>query len=275
MRPNKILHNGKSQGASGKMNKFFLDKREIKVPGCWNELSARQLLAVIKILQAGIPEKEAKLLLLPVLIEIPAKVRYKWQKLNIEQIDEMLLFTDFIFGENELTENKLPKIGKLYGPANIFESICFLEFIQADTALMNFQNSKKQAYLDRLCAILYRPKIKNLDRKNPDWRGDIREKYSDYNLPERTKTTAKWKPEHKIAALLWYTACRLKLSEKYSDLFGKGGKADNFGWPGILRRLAGDLTKMEAVAYERLDLVLFDLQIRAADYKEAEKRMKQ
>lgn len=237
------------------MNTIQIHTATFNTASTWNELPEKALMLIasqwqswkhiLQSKQQGIDRARnkaflrARILLLQVLMGVNPMDR-KSEKTKLfnaiapDQMLDLLKTTDFIFDENTLTINKLPKLAGLYGPPNGLKNISIGEFANLEVNFLNYHKSGKAVYLNNICAILYRP-------GNDDnlINGDARDEFNDKQIEHRSKQLAK-QPEHiKQAILLFYMGCRNKITKDHKAIFsGKGtGKAQN--WASIIIELAG------------------------------------
>jgi hypothetical protein len=111
------------------------------------------------------------------------------------------------------TKNLIPRIGKLYGPADALSDLSFFEYIEAHHAFLecaaDSSGSVPVENIDRLIAILYRPKRRFswLRKLSPLWNGQMREKYNEHTVEDRLLKVSKLPIEVKVGILIWYRAC--------------------------------------------------------------------
>jgi len=229
-----------------------INKRLYTVPTCWNELTRRQLLDVMKIIYSPLLFTiEAAYLKL--LKTITGMGWYHFFSAPITELEEYLYLVDFLFKENELVKQVIPVYKNMYGPADDFNNLIMAEFIFTEDIYLKFCDSKKEDInlLDQLVAILYRPTKKAYDHKlNKD--GDPRMPFNEniciYNAK---KCVRRWPANVKHAILHWYQGCQQKLINEIKE-FSTGDEGDpaKYGLLSVMRSIAekgihGDFEKVE------------------------------
>ena len=108
-------------------------------------------------------------------------------------------------------ENPLPVIeikGKKYiGPSTVLQDCSYEEvFVHAQNALLDFSNTLEEEYLDRLVAILYRPK----KRGNPWflWSKKRKPVFNAEEVDERIEDIKTLQPEIKFGVYLFFASCQ-------------------------------------------------------------------
>lgn len=223
------------------------NKTTIVVPGSYNELSARQLIAIASLLQTQETEEVVRLKALQILTGYG---RWRFCLFDADMKARMLPLTDWVFKENTLTDQLLPQYKGFDGPKGEFDNTTLAEFHFTEVAYQQFlTGEEKEEALNTLVAVMYR-KPKFLYDKKRDKDGDSRLPFNANLLPYNSKKIACWPLSIKLAILMFYDGCRQHLAVSYEKIFrgGKGGdhKAGMFG---IIRGLAGtkygDFDKVE------------------------------
>lgn len=227
---------------------FFFGKlhwpvnKKIKVASAWDELSQKQLYIIADVLHSKTLLIEGKIRLAVALLGVKMRM---FLRFTASQVHDILPITEFILEENKLTKNLISylKVGsqRFYGPANLLANITIEEFGFADTFYTRYKESKKEEWLCRLFAALYRPQKADYDPKSDSYKGDIREDFNRHLVFNRARRFAKLKDNRKYAIFLFYEGCRKEIIQKHPHVFSKKkptGKS--FGWGGILVELAGN-----------------------------------
>ncbi len=155
----------------------------------------------------------------------------KWFRLNQDQIEIVVdnvnrineIIRDFfdeqqsengqkiLVFKNGVSRNLLPKIKKLYGPDSVLQNCSFFEYKQAHAEYVLYLKNQNIENLNRLIAILYRPKKWFLPilKLLPNFPGDVRRKFSPLSNPlileKRVKYVSKLPYYYKYAFFLIYT----------------------------------------------------------------------
>ncbi len=259
------------------MNTIQLDNTTVQSPQTWNELTREQLLYIgsmwrdwlyiIECKQKGIEKQivktmqQQRIVLLQVLMSInpfsKTAQRSLFNRIAPAQMVDLLNTTNFIFKENTLTKNLLPLIGSLYGPADGLKYTTIGEFAFAETMYLNYHKTKKVDYLNKLCAILYRP-----GKESNKEQGDIRDEFNEYNIETRLPIVSKWTEAQKQATLLFYIGCREAKVKRYKEVFPTTyKKAKNKNWANIIIDLAGPkFGTIKETAKTSMDTILIYLQ---------------
>lgn len=224
------------------------------MPDNWNELEPHQLLFVAE--KMGIYDeadaegaamiKSELAFCLSNIYDEPEVREARGTYFETQVREKLLPAVDFIFKENNLTKNLLPKvrirkgfvIRYFYGPADNFINLSFEEFDDAEywfavcTGTQVSEQDRAHA-LDMLCAILYREYFET--------KSDTRQAYSPFDNESRSKWMACLDPLHKAAILLWYIGCRNQLVNDFKPLFEGGSRKTETagGWTMLAHSLSG------------------------------------
>jgi len=278
----------------------------IQIPSSWNELTAEQLLTSISLSDKNLSlgEYTSRLLLdITELIPIIKKekiagggylfyFKYDRKKYLIDARDfsaisnklSFLFYREndnFYFNYN-LTRNLLPVIRisafkKLYGPSDTLTNLLFEEFIHTETYLNRFETTRGEPkYLDKLIAVLYRPKARHLNIDSNNFKGDIREPFNDHVTQKIARLVARMKDDYKKAILLFYNGCRRFITSKFPNTFSEtsSGSDDIFmSFMKLVNALSeSDVTKKEQVRKSYLYDVLITLEELAIQRKKLLKK---
>ena len=128
-----------------------------------------------------------------------------------EEMDSFLTYeNECVSLKTNCTVNLLPRIGKLLGPDDVLSDCTAFEYKEAHSAFTQFVNTQNGEYLDRLIAILYRPRKKFLFFKmmKNDFNGQYRQEFTPKTNPllleKRIKKVAKLPYHIKFAVFLIY-----------------------------------------------------------------------
>lgn len=205
-------------------------KINLELPRQWDQLTPKQLLRVCKLLASPIDETKKRTYMFVYLTGIKPVCQlrkrsnlYIYKKGRVrfsftpQELHYHLSKLDFLFQNCQLTRNKFPKIRvglrKLFGPTTKCYNITFAEFIHAERFNFEFSQTQSADALNKLCAILYRPKAR---RPSSD---DVRQPFNDYAYTRRARRFARVSPHLKLAIYLFYSASMGSMVKKFPNLF--------------------------------------------------------
>jgi len=277
----------------------------IRIPSSWNELTSEQLLTAISLSKKNLSlgEYTSRLLLnITGLIPIIKKekinsdgylfyFRYGKKKYLIDATDFSAISRKlgFLFNqENDnyyfnynLTRNLLPKIRislfkTLYGPADTLTNFLFEEFIHSETNLNYFERTKDPKYLDKLIAVMYRPRDRSIKINDKNYHGDIRESFNDHRIEKISGITRRMDDIYKKAILLFYNGCRRFITSRFPNTFSETspGNGDIFmSFMKLVNALSeSDVTKKDQVRKSYLYDVLITMEELAIQRKKLLKK---
>lgn len=108
---------------------------------------------------------------------------------------------------------------KFYGPADGLTNLIFDEYIAAETNLARFHETKKEEYLNKFIAVIYRQPKSKKELHAVHFDGDVRLNFNDAFIDTRAKQIAKLDPEYKRAIRLWYEGCKMFLRRQFPHVF--------------------------------------------------------
>lgn len=261
-----------------------LNKKLRTVPTKWNELSQKQLIAVMDTLfLSQYTVEEGRLKLLKILAGLSW---WSFFRCKAADLQEYLYLTDFILAkETHLTEQLLPEYKDMYGPVSEFDNLLMKELVVCDNLFMRWSEDRNNVQLlDEFVAVLYRPVRKGSIWKdyntkiNPE--GDVREEFNMNVCQYRAKRKiSRWPMAVKLAITTWYDACRWQLVDENDEVFGgeNSGDVSKYGLISVMLSVAetgalGDLSKVEN---QYVKTVMLQLNDSIAKAKEQEKKLKQ
>lgn len=230
----------------------------LSVPSSWDQLTRRQVEFVAKLFLARLSETDfltrafcrfARLK--PIGHNRLAQshiFRYKGQKLMINNEDLIwFIRSQSYLLEVTLAKNTIPwlwiRMRRWYGPSNKCYNLTLNEYLHAESALYGYNHSGKPEYLDRLCAILYRPGGKGSSD------ADRRQSFNDFVYLKNARRFRTVDMHKRIAILMFYTGCRAEWAKSFPMLFKSGSTTSEPAFPApeikrMVRVLAdGDVTK--------------------------------
>lgn len=277
------------------MHELIICGRKYDCPSCWEELDEEMLVAVAGIIHRPMEVRQAlaEILLLLLRVKKYFHLRFCFAfVLTPESKYDLLKAVQWVLEHpNRSTKQKIPvlkcpglTIRKLYGPQDDCRGLVFMEFIEADTAYMDFWHAKSDkeriSHLDKLVAILYRPR--NLDmpklkagqsRKMMRWNGDPRCAYNPNVVKYRLEMVSKISIRHKYAILMFYDACHKRMEANHSRLFAKAESKESSGsggWASALMHLAGGSINIDRMMCVNAAAALRDLEERLAELEKNE-----
>jgi len=210
------------------------------MPSSWNELSREQLVTIAGLLHSDKNIYEFRIEALKCLL------RLRWMHIFLlrERLVDIYPFIKFLEEENNLTENKIDTIKAngvtLYAPIGNFETLTADEWTDADNAYMDYSQSKDPTALDRMVAILFRERQKDVEPGSEYWNGDYRMPYNEHQVKLRMRYIERIDPHIKLAVLIWYQGCRHEWEEVFERVFkGSKGDIENFGWQETIQKISG------------------------------------
>ncbi len=206
------------------------------MPTCWNELTGDQLVRCLPVIYADWSDGKKQLALLRILTGIG---RWRFLFAHPAELSEYFYRLSFLFEQNTLTRNLVPRYDGLHGPGDNFCNITVSEFIFSETFYLRYRENNEIADLDMLIAVLYRAGRFILTynyRINPA--GDFRRKFNDNLIDHYVKKIRRWPIGVKNAILHYYEGCRGRLVESYSDVFGGSGEPARRGMLSLMVSMA-------------------------------------
>lgn len=244
------------------MNKLRIGGVDRQLPANWDELSRAQLLAIMPLLFRPLAPVALKAQLLRVLLAIPAGL---WRQLTNFQVADLLHLVRWLTEPSRLTRQRLPLLGPVYarlaGPGDWLAGVSVWEFANAENYLRSWTETQKEAALNALVAVLYRPRraFHWLRGLSPAFTGDHRQAFNGKTVAARAARVARLPLAQRQAVLLYYLGCRAALESAYPHLFSgdtANGKDAN-PWLTLIGRLPNDkFGDVEAIGKRPLHTVL-------------------
>jgi len=204
----------------------------------FNDLSARQLIALCEIFVAKLPVDVAQLKALQILLN---KTLLRFLLMPDDAKAAMLPSVAWVFEKNTLTQQLLPSYKGFYGPASEWDNLTMAEWNACEIyyAILAKDESNIEV-LNKLVAILYRLPKQGYDiEKDSD--GDIRVPFNPNEISYWAKQIASWPHAVKYAILMWYDGCREAMRALYDIWNEPSGDSD--AQPGmfeVIRGLCGE-----------------------------------
>jgi len=162
-----------------------------------------------------------------------------------------------------------------YGPSDKLFNITLSEFIHAETNLGRYLKTREIGYLDKLIAILYRPK--GNDPNATDFNGDIRQPFNDHRIDYHARKVHKLMMNVKLSILYFYQGCQQWYQRQFPHVFSPGKKKadNNLGFLNLVDALTGgDVSKTDEIRQSYLMDVMVHLERSAIEYEEMEAKLK-
>ena len=227
------------------MNKVQIATVHRQLPASWGELTRRQLLAVVPVLFRTADPVAAQVRLLRLLLALPYSL---WRGLTNFQVASHLYLVRWLTEPSRLTRQLLPVLGPWYarlaGPGDWLAGVQVWEFANAEAALRKWVASQTETDLNRLVAVLYRPRrwLWLLQKFSPSYTGDARQVFNEKRVAARAGRVARLPLVERQAVLLYYLGCRAALENAYPHLFSgdEGNGKDPNPWLTLIGRLPND-----------------------------------
>jgi len=280
------------------MNEITWNKKLYSFPQKWDEMTAKQYVAVTRYLgtllfHTDVTEKELyarRILALRAVMNVPF---WKFKKVLSGELVDLLGLLDFTKKIN-INAQLLPEIKinhgffkrmKLIGPKTSLTTSSFDEFIMADTYFVNISSKSdiNQAYF--LFAMLYRPERKDLKefKASPEWNGDTREPFNTTKCKARVDFFKKYLPKELLVAVIYfYWGFRETNLLTFTTLFpkpvegdegNKPKKSNSFGWADTRLELSGHkFGNYKETGKENWLNIIFDMHREQVKANEREKK---
>lgn len=208
----------------------------------FEELSGKQFIQIAELLYKGGDALHCHVKAFKILARIS---RMRLLLLPAEFIERCLPFVRWVFADKKTCKQLLPSYKKYAGPISDFDNLKMKEFHFSEQYYreVTAPEGKESESLNKLVAVLYRPRKKKYDSKrDPD--GDCRIDFNANEIAYHTKKVSRWPAAVKDAIFMWYDACRQELIANNELVFSahEQGFESQFetGLYGMMRSLAGD-----------------------------------
>lgn len=244
----------------------FTKHYKITAPSTYNDLTLSQLLAICKLKAEKVPVDQFLLRAAMILFNVKGNLRRMWHwkySLNEDDVDALMMQSEFLLDHDQLTQNKLPVYKNMCGPKN-WGHLGFMEWVNAERYYIDFVESQNQLPLDKLMATLYRPKD-HAANKDPKFTGDIRQPYNEEQLDAIMYETHVWPDEIKLAIVLFYEGMRSHILQQMGAIgttTKKKGKKVNFAMRMLetMHAFTGnDLTKFDTIKQMKMPLIILQM----------------
>lgn len=176
------------------------------------------------------------------------------------------------FTRNMIPKLKISLFRRLYGPADALTNATFLEYMHAQTHFCEYSKTKNEEHLNKMIATLYRPSRSFLCKWLPNYNGEKRVKYNEYQVEKRAAKIARLPIEVRYGIYLFFKGVEEFLQSgefevngnkiKLSVLYKKTEDSDEpgLGWTGILFTMAE--TNVFGSVEETAQQNLYDVMLR-------------
>lgn len=236
----------------------------IEVPENFNELTGSQLVKLMNVvMQHQDDVAENMLAKVEALKIVGSKSGMRFYMLPP---DAVLAFTEeiaWLFKNNTLTANLLPKYDGFYGPSAELANLRMKEFHYTEQHYKSFvENSTEEAELNNLIAVLYRPARAD---GTGDMEGDYRCDFAPHLITAHAHRIAQWPLAVRLAILFFYDGCRQYIVSLYDEVFtgeSSGEPESPYGMYALMMELAGDkLGTVDKVENMQVHTALASLEI--------------
>jgi len=218
-------------------------KIERRIAANWNEFTRKQLLFVVRSLFLKTTlSRKTEMILVKLL-----NIKWKYIKLlNHSQINALGDSVKFIFNSNNFTKNTFDtftyKFKRYHSPGEGLNNITFEELTFADNMFLQYHKTRKQEFLDKLIAILYRPRKKRKEIRHIEFNGDVRIDFNKHQIEKRALHLKKLPAHYKFIGLTFFTGCRNLIEKKFPHVFSSGSASGSkkTGWLDVILGLAGN-----------------------------------
>lgn len=216
------------------------NKKKLSLPASWDELSAKQFIAIAKLFHQKITDE---IMLFEKSLQVLARKNlFAFYRLPADMRLRSHKHIEWLFTEPITSTQLIIKYKGFYGPESDFGNILLSEFHHTEMAYFLYKEEKDEDALNELIAILYRAPVPHYDKKK-NTAGDIRLPFFYTEVQYNKRKVARWPLAVKHAILLWYDACRQQLEKDYPLAFEKSNttQSDNIydGMYEMIRGLSG------------------------------------
>jgi hypothetical protein len=257
------------------MNDVQIDNIRRSLPSTWNELTREQLLFVSRLIWGKITIADFRGKALREFLSIK---RSAFKRIDPEDAHFLCETLNFLTKEVTLTRNVILVIRtglkKYYGPSDSMTNCTFGEFTLASSVLDEYHKSGSEDHLDKLVAILYRPKKAFwCIRKFFTDHQDPRIRFMNRTLQKRAGRMAKVDHGIKYSVLLFFSGILNSLTGLYPYVYRQKEDSDSQdnGWASLIISLADGKTddkSLETIMNSNLYNVFIGLNKKAKEYQD-------
>lgn len=245
------------------MNQVQIGYYTWHTPSNYNELTAKQLLAICKLLllkQLATPlvdEHQIRQRVVAVLFNIKNPWLFLKRKtrdfLNLPSAGHVTLMydqavTNWVFDKANLTQYPIAKIRlkgrNYYGPKDGMLDVTVGEFIEAIMYFSAYAEKPNDDLLNKLIAVLYRPGkwFYNVRKLSNSFNADRRVANNSYHFAKRVERVNQLPAQTKMAIFLQFEGAFSDFSKQFKRCFSKKGKGGNAAnWISLLMSMSNDI----------------------------------
>ena len=257
------------------MQTIQFGNRFLKVPTQLTELSPKQLVRYVQLINAKLTITQFNVLMILNLLQVQERAWLKWfffkNEYLIPFLDKLtfglfewtvitiddedfyeltLLSANFHNIETFCIENPVPKIKWLVGPQMLLSNVSFRQFRKAEEFFAKYTNDKSEAHLNSLLAWLYLPFWSKKRSQTPQ------------KAAKRAKMIGKLPIEKRLTIFYFYLESRTKLTKIYKDLYNSVDTDDSkktqkvqpikikMSFEKAVRALSGNINQDESTDYQ-------------------------
>jgi hypothetical protein len=216
------------------------------IPNDWDKIEPHVAIAIAPYVLQGKESVSAKLKILEALV--PSEVLPLLANLKPEKVRLMFPDIEWVFSKPILKshiESFVVHNISYFLPLEKFTNVNLIEFSYATKAYDDLCENKSPIALNKLIASLCRQQKIDVDTSNPDFDGDIRERFNPYYLDKRADAFNDLSSELKSYFLLFFDGCSSHIVKTFKPLFSKENtegsdkpSTPNFGWLGTIMSLS-------------------------------------
>lgn len=199
----------------------------LTVPVSYNSLSRKQLLQVCRLFLAGLDRNSFLVRafchlsgLRPLGSGADGTPQFLYGKqvlpISLDEFNGFVASQQYLL-DMGLSRNLMPviRVGlrRFHGPANRCYNLTMREYLHAENALFAYGMTREFRYIDRLCAILYRPSGKGSSLCDP------RQSFNEYVSLRRRSWFRLVSREKRFLVFLFYSGCRMEIAREFPHLF--------------------------------------------------------
>jgi hypothetical protein len=238
------------------MHKIYIDRVLKEAPSAWHELTADQLIIWMKICAKDIGIEKALMFASSVFLGLPKREYFKLNAAQqIQLADQFKYLLDNKLFAWLIPVIKVGLLGKFHGPKDHLHTSTIEEFNAAESYFHEYQRTGKEAFLDMLIAVLYRPISKHNNGK------DERKNFTEIDVIRNAPRMRKLDKHLRAAILFNFEGCRRHVVSWYPTIFipGKEGEKSKFtNLTPLIKTVAGGTGKFGSFREtEQTNLYLF------------------
>jgi hypothetical protein len=230
------------------MNRVEIAQKKYELPSKWNELTYDQLIYVAGLFTDRLTITDFKATVLHGFLKLKRKIVHRIDNEDLYFLAETF---NFLLKDVDLTENKISRIHRLYGPDDGMGYCTFGEFMKAQMRFDSYLATKQERSLDELTAILYRPRkhFWFIRRYSTDSM-DPRQKFTERTFLKRIKQVSIVDHAIKYAVFLFFSGILQSLPLRFPNVYrqkDEDGQENSTGWAGLVISLADGKTDNESI----------------------------